>query len=134
MTNDAEHLKLLSIFHYIVGGIAALMGLFPVFHLALGIAMVTGRLTDAGSGPDPLLFGWFFVAIAAVMIVAAETFAACMIVAGRFLARRTHYLFCLVMAAIACAFVPFGTVLGVFTILVLQRPTVKELFVRGRPQ
>jgi hypothetical protein len=32
------------------------------------------------------------------------------------------------MAAIACMLMPFGTVLGVFTIIVLMRPSVKELF------
>jgi hypothetical protein len=32
------------------------------------------------------------------------------------------------MACIDCAFFPFGTVLGVFTILTLSRETVKTLF------
>jgi hypothetical protein len=42
-----------------------------------------------------------------------------------------HYIFCLVIAAVECIFMPFGTVLGVFTIIVLQRPTVKAMF-RGQ--
>jgi hypothetical protein len=32
------------------------------------------------------------------------------------------------VAALSCAFMPFGTVLGVFTIVVLVRPSVKQLF------
>jgi hypothetical protein len=32
------------------------------------------------------------------------------------------------MAAVACIFVPFGTVLGVLTIIVLTRPSVRALF------
>lgn len=36
--------------------------------------------------------------------------------------------FVFVMACVQCANVPFGTALGVFTILVLQRPSVKALF------
>ena len=39
-----------------------------------------------------------------------------------------HYTFCFVMAALACAFFPFGTILGIFTIVVLVRPGVKEMF------
>jgi hypothetical protein len=39
-----------------------------------------------------------------------------------------EYTFCLVMAGVACMFMPFGTVLGVFTIIVLLRDSVKELF------
>jgi len=32
------------------------------------------------------------------------------------------------MAGIECLFMPFGTVLGVFTIMVLMRDPVKQLF------
>ena len=32
------------------------------------------------------------------------------------------------MAGIECMFTPFGTVLGVFTIIVLMRPEVKTMF------
>ncbi len=34
MDQDLEHLRLLSLFHYVVGGIAALFGCFPFIHLA----------------------------------------------------------------------------------------------------
>jgi hypothetical protein len=125
--NDIEHLRLLAIFHYIVGGLAALVSLFPLFHLAMGIAMVTGRFGD-GSKDETALFGWFFVAISAALITLGLAFSVALIAAGRCLARQTNYLFCLVMAALSCAFMPFGTVLGVFTIIVLQRPSVKLLF------
>jgi len=63
--------------------------------------------------------------------VAVWIFAALVITTARFLARRRHYLFCLVMAAIECAYMPFGTVLGVFTIIVLMRDSVKQLFSAG---
>jgi hypothetical protein len=56
------------------------------------------------------------------------TFAVCLITSGRFLSLRKHYMFCLVMAALACMCSPFGTVLGVFTIVVLLREPVKQLF------
>jgi hypothetical protein len=32
------------------------------------------------------------------------------------------------MAAVECLFMPFGTVLGIFTIVVLNRDSVKPLF------
>jgi hypothetical protein len=37
-------------------------------------------------------------------------------------------MFCLVMGGVECLFMPFGTVLGVFTIIVLMREPVKQLF------
>ena len=40
MNQDIEHLRLLSIFHYVVAGIGALVSCFPVFHLAFGLVML----------------------------------------------------------------------------------------------
>ena len=128
MNSDLEHLRLLSIFHYLLGGLATLFALFPIFHLAIGIGMVTGMFPDPTEQRDMQLFGWLFVAMAAMWILAALTFAVCLILAGRFLARQAHYTFCFIIAALSCAFIPFGTVLGVFTIVVLVRPSVKQLF------
>ncbi|PYI82572.1 MAG: hypothetical protein DMF09_14100 [Verrucomicrobia bacterium] len=48
--------------------------------------------------------------------------------AGRSLSRRKHYWFAFVVACIECIFIPFGTILGVFTIIVLSRESVKTLF------
>jgi hypothetical protein len=36
------------------------------------------------------------------------------------------------MAAVECLFMPFGTVLAVFTLVVLLRPAVKQLFEANR--
>ena len=129
MEQDEEHLRLLSIFHYVVGGFAGLLAMFPIFHLILGLIFVLAPAWFEVEGEAPPAFiGWFFVVFAGMLIAIGLTFAVCVIVAGRFLARRRHYLFCLVMAAIECAFMPLGTVLGVFTIIVLMRESVKELF------
>ena len=48
--------------------------------------------------------------------------------AGRSLSHRKHYWFAFIVSCIECLFVPFGTILGVFTIIVLSRQSVKTLF------
>jgi hypothetical protein len=50
------------------------------------------------------------------------------LIAGRCLSRRKCYSFALVIACIECLFIPFGTILGVFTIVALSRASVKGLF------
>ena len=35
---------------------------------------------------------------------------------------------CLVVGALECMMMPFGTVLGVFTLIALTKPSVKALF------
>jgi hypothetical protein len=129
MKQDEEHLKLLSIFHYVVGGLAGFFAMFPILHMVIGLVIILAPVKVEGKGePPPAFIGWFFVIFAGTLIAAGWSFAVCVIVAGRFLARRKRYLFCLVMAGIECIFMPFGTVLGVFTIIVLMRESTKELF------
>lgn len=128
---DAQHLRLLSIFHYVVGGLTALFACFPLIHLAIGLAMVFSPdffHTKAGEQPPPQAIGWLFTCIGGFMFLVGQTMAVCTILAGRFIARRKRYWFIFVMACIECAFFPFGTVLGVFTIITLSRQTVKGLF------
>jgi len=131
MSQDQEHLKLLSIFHYVVGGLAALFSMFPVLHLVIGLGLATGSFEEA----DPMAqtMGWFFTVFAGGMILAGLGFACCLVLAGRSLARRRNYTFCLVMAGVSCMFMPFGTVLGVFTIIILVRDSVKALFEGQNP-
>jgi hypothetical protein len=129
MTQDEEHLRLLSIFHYVVSGLAALMACFPIIHLIVGLVLIFASHHATGRGDLPPAFiGWFLVIFAGMFILLGWTFAAFVLTTGRFLARRKHYLFCLVMGGVECLFMPFGTILGVFTILVLMREPVKQLF------
>ncbi len=133
MNEDAEHLRLLSIFHYVVGGMTALCACFPCIHLAIGIALLSGAMNPRpGDEPPPAFLGWLLIAIASMLILIGWSMALVVVLAGRFLARRAHYMYCLVVAAIECLFIPFGTVLGVFTIVVLNRSSVRSLF-PGRP-
>lgn len=129
MDEDLQYLKLLSIFHYIVGGLAALFAFFPVMYVVIGMLAVCapGSLDTEGEAM-PLVIGWVFIIIGTGLMVLGWAFAFCVILAGRYLARQVHYLFCMVIGAIECIFMPFGTVLGVFTIVVLARPSVKEMF------
>jgi len=132
MNQDEEHLRLLSIFHYVVGGITALFACFPLIHLAVGIALVTGAFSSRpGQAGLDLLGGGLFIIVTTVLILVGWTLAVAILVAGRFLARRTHYTYCLTVGGIECIFMPFGTVLGVFTIIVLSRLSVKALFQPG---
>ncbi len=129
MNRDDEHLKLLSIFHYVVSGLAGVCALFPVFYLVFGLVIILApEKMAAHNGSPPAMMGWFFVGFGSVFIVVGLAFAALVLATGRFLAQRKRYLFCLVMAGVECIFMPLGTVLGVFTIIVLVRESVKQVF------
>lgn len=55
-----------------------------------------------------------------------------MAIAGRFLALARHWTFCLVVAALSCAFFPFGTVLEVFSIIALSESESKAVFAAAK--
>lgn len=135
-SDDEQHLHLLSIFHYVVAGLTALVSCIPIIHFTVGMGLFITSLTNPQeSGVFPgALFGLMFALIGGSIVLLGWAFAVCTALAGRFLSQRKHYTFCLVIAAIQCAFTPFGTVLGVFTIIVLVRPSVKALFMPTAPE
>ena len=134
MNQDLEHLRLLSIFHYVLAGLAALFACFPLIHLVIGIVLVfvPEKMTSNGEVP-PEFIGWFFVILAGCFILEGLALAVFIAVTGRFLSQRRRYIFCMVVAAIECTFMPLGTVLGVFTLIVLTRDSVKKLFEANQP-
>lgn len=135
MANDSEnHLNLLAIFHYILGGLSALCGCIPLIHVTLGLLMLSGQFHPghAAHGPEGTrAVGALFIVGGVIFMFLSWAFAALLLIAGRCLQLRKAYTFCFVVACLICIKVPLGTVLGVFTLIVLSRPAVKALF--GRP-
>jgi hypothetical protein len=130
MNHDTEQLNLLAIFHYVVGGLAVLFSFFPLFYSVIGgfLLYAAQHPSHTKQEPPPAFVGWIFIAVGVVFFLAGIMMAICILIAGRCLSRRKGYSFALVMACIECLFVPFGTILGVFTIVALSRESVKTLF------
>lgn len=127
---DLEHLRLLSIFHYVAGGMLALFACIGFIYIVMGIGISLAPQRGSG-GPPPAVFGVLFSLLGGGFVLLGWSVAALLILAGRSLAQHRRYPFCFAMAIVACLWMPLGTVLGVFTIIVLTRPTVQALF--GRP-
>jgi hypothetical protein len=129
-TDDEQHLRLLSIFHYVAGGLTTLFACFPLIHVAIGLAMVFSPHSMSNRPRDvpPAFVGWLFTCFGIGMFLAGLAVAVCIVLAGRFIAQRRRYWFIFVVACFQCTIFPFGTVLGVFTLVVLSRPSVKSLF------
>ena len=126
MNQDSEHLKLLAIFHYVAAGMLGLFACIPFIHFFMGLALATGTFPDTDPEAQPI--GIFIMVFAGLFILAGWTLAVLIAYAGRSLQKRERYTFCLVVAGVECIFMPVGTVLGVFTIIVLMRDSVKALF------
>lgn len=127
MNEDLEHLRLLSIFHYVMAALTALFTLIPVVHLLFGMALSFGW-GDFDHDAPPAFVGWLLSCIAGMFILLGGTYAVCLVIAGRSLARHRNWVFCMVIAGISCTVMPVGTILGVFTMVVLNKPSVRALF------
>jgi len=130
-SDDESHLKTLSILHYIYGGMMLFAGAFFLIYVVIGVAMIA----DRHSSPDPnslLAGGILFLVIGAVVMVIAAGKGALTIYAGLSLAARRRPTLCMVAAALLCLNFPLGTALGVFTLIVLSRASVKAAFAQPR--
>jgi hypothetical protein len=137
MSQDREHLQLLAIFHYVVAGLAALFSFFPLLYTTVGAVFIfAARHGTAKPGEDlpPEFLGWIFAVLGSLLFLIGIAMAICILIAGRSLALRKRYSFAFVMACIECLFIPFGTILGAFTIVVLSRESVRELFSTANAQ
>jgi hypothetical protein len=124
---DEGHLYALSICHYVLAGMNVFSGCVPLIHVTLGISMLVGAF-NGGRNPPPPEMGLLFTVIGGSISLFHWTLAVVNFLGARFLGQRTHPRFCFVIAIIECFQMPQGTVLAVFTLLVLSRDSVKALF------
>lgn len=128
--NLIEQLRLLSIFHYVVGGLHMLFGSLGLFHFFIGLAFMMGSkdFLDASSSSPPAWFGLIFAVIGGGFVLFGWTLGILTILSGRYIAARKKRTFSIVMGAINCAMVPFGTALGVFDLIVLTKDETIQLY------
>jgi len=133
---DEEHLRLLSLFHYISGGITVVFSLlfgawalfastmfasFPPFPPGNVDAPVTPQLQSI----PKVIFALFGVAFAI-----GVAYGILEIVAGRFISQRRGRVFTLIAGLPRVMFMSYGAILTIFTLLVLDRPSVRQLYRR----
>ena len=127
---DADHLNLLSIFHFVGAGLALFGILFLLAHFAMMHAVFANprMWENQKGGPPPAeffaIFKWFYL-VFGVWLVASGVLN---VLSGLYIRSRKHRTFSLVVAGINCLHMPLGTVLGVFTIIILMRDSVRELY------
>ena len=152
-----ERLRLLAIGYYVKGAMGALFISFLLLHffLFLGFSFIpesgwnppvkpvttaqspsvlpSPSPKPANQGPPVFMFR-IFAAVIGVIILLGWTFGALTIYAGRCVQKRKHRVFIMVMAGLNCALIPWGTLLGIATFIVLQSPAGRDQFSRVRDE
>jgi len=127
---DADQLKLLSIFHFVGAGLALLGILFLFAHYMMFHTLIANQKiwVNQKQMPSPeeffAILKWFYLVSAVWFVVSGVL----NVISGLFIRARKHRTFSLVVAGINCIHIPLGTVLGVFTIIVLIRDSVRDSY------
>ncbi|MEM9251406.1 MAG: hypothetical protein AAGB29_03560 [Planctomycetota bacterium] len=117
-------LDLLGVLNYVFAGFLAIGSCTSVIYIGVGVAMLMGMFSE-DQGEPPTFMAWLLILFSGCMMVAAWIVAVFSFLAGRALGGRRGYRLCLAAACAQCIFVPIGTGLGVFGLIVLVRPEVK---------
>jgi bacteriorhodopsin len=148
---DDEHIRLLAMFHVFSAVMSFLFsGLMVIYFAIFAIAGLAGEgvqqtmneqvqqevLQDGGEQVARIfagfnffqLFFWGFGIFIALMVV----YGLLELLAAKFFRQRTHKTFLLFINIIHCLTFPYGTVLGVFSIMVLQRNSVRAQFAEAQ--
>jgi hypothetical protein len=127
---DEEHLRLLSIGHYIAGGLCILFASIFIFHFVMFFFVASNPqffppVQPGHPGPPQGLFR-AMGAVIGVFILLGWTFGGLTIYVGRCIKRRVKRGLSLVIACVNLLFIPVGTLLGVASLMVLTRSSVKK--------
>jgi len=127
---DREQIKLLAIFHFVFA-VLALVGIgFLFVHYFMMHTMFSNpemwKSQPQAMPPKAFLdaFIWFYLFMGVFLLTGLVL----NVLSGLFLLQKRNRLFSLIIGGLNCLQIPFGTALGVFTILVLSRDSVCQLY------
>lgn len=114
------------------GGLTLALACIGIVHTFIGLMMLRGQFPGPGGpgaqGLSPETLGWLFLLMGASFVVVGWTLGAFTIYSGVCLRRHRRRTLSIVVAALNCISFPIGTTLGVFTLIVLMRPSVARLY------
>ena len=124
---NGDMISLVSIFHFVLGGFQMLFSLVGLVYVAIGAMMASGAMESTKGNPPPPELGWIFGGVGVVFVLVFITVGFLTIRTGINIRRRRRRTFCMVIDSILCLMVPFGTIVGIFGLVLLTKAeTVKE--------
>jgi len=130
-SKDESDLNLLSILHYVWTGLLGCSSIGIVAYFVLIAGLVASTPTHGTSTGHEAEAAGVVVVIGLVIGLFTLPMVILHLLAAQGLKRRTRYVLIMVMAGFSCLSMPLGTALGIWTFVVLGRPSVKSLFGRA---
>lgn len=124
---DEEHLRLLRLGFFIAAAANAIWILLGAFYCVMGLFIALAPM-QGSRGEPPEFLRWIFVGAGVVVGGVALILSALKLLVALRIGERRSRIFCMVVSAITCLAIPYGTTLGVLALLVLSRPSVALQF------
>ena len=122
---DNEHLRLLRIGYFVSAAQTAIF--IPVGLLYAGMGVMFSQL-PTGASPPPSFVSWLFGLLGAGFVGLAAVGATLKLLTAIRLKERRSRVMCLIAAGLSCMEIPYGTMLGIWTFIVLGRASVRRQF------
>jgi hypothetical protein len=128
-SQDEGNLRLLSILFYVYASFVAFSGLVCGAISLMGFWLIPLTKTSGGQElpKEAALFGGVFLLVFGLAALFMLVQCVVMVLAGRACGRRSGYVVCIVAACLSLLHVPLGTALGVFALITLSKPAVRDL-------
>ncbi len=122
-----NNLNLFGIFFLIKGILNLLFTLFFAAYVFLGMFVMNVGFHEHGE-TLPFNPGWIFMVIGCIGAFFAMVLGVITLLASKYIKEAKNYNFILVVAVLNCLTGVLGILLGVFTIIELNKPEVRTLF------
>lgn len=126
-----ERTVVLSTLHYVFGGIGLGLSMFSMmqfFLFAFFAFFGPGDLRHSSTGGTPQVVYQIFVAFWGLLLLLAITASIMSLVSGYFLRVRRNRTFIMVTAVLNLPLIPYGTFLGIYTLVSVGMVPVRALF------
>ena len=114
--------------HWVLAGLVFIAAAVPAFYASLGLDLVFNAAPS--SRPD-VGTGWRILLTGLAWVLACFAYVLMLIASARALRLRRRYRLVVATNLLSCLFVPFGTALGLVTLVVLLDPEVRLAFGRA---
>lgn len=129
---DNDRLRWISFFHYVSGGITIAFSLFFLIYAAIfGFIAFNPEVASKAQHANPkqtleviriLVFVFGTFSTIGILLGISE------ILSGTFIRKRKYRVFSMVIAVLRVLNIPYGTILSIFTLIMLSRESVKEQY------
>lgn len=125
MNNAGHNLDTFKILYIIKGILSLLLSFLPLLYIFLGVFLFGTGLEEHG---EKGIAGLIFICVGSIIFLMLLVLGVLNLLAGKYLGEKRRYDFIFIMAIINCLTGILGMLLGIFSLIELSKPRVRDLF------